>query len=244
MQGATYLYLTYFEPTIASHESEIEDFIAKTHDRARAAGLQYFKQAIDWIRVNVLKQAGVGSDYATRASVRTDAARSGVSRQQQSQSQSQSYTQNLLSRFNLPAPAAASAEAYGVLASALQGVMGGGSGGAGSGSHESAARDLSSSGSLVPPDLGREERLSYIAAQKERLGILMRAFDNEAEAEVGANRTIGESGMRKSKSEMEFDTIDRDEAGGKVAKAGSGGSWMPWSWSAKGDDVSTERKKQ
>ena len=141
-----------------------------------------------------------------------------------------------------------------MLASALQGVMGAGNGigaGAGAGSRESQARDLSSSGSLVPPDLGGEERLSYIAAQKERLGILMRAF--EREAEVGDALAYGddagsrakESTIRKSKSEMEFDTIDRDEAGsGRVSKSGSGGSWMPWLWAAKGDDVSAERKKQ
>ena len=185
----------------------------------------------------------MGSEYASWPSVRTDAARSGSRQQQQQQQQakSQGYTQNLLSRFNLPAPAAASVEAYGVLASALQGVMSGA--GAGSSSRETQARDLSSSGSLVPPDLCREERLSYIAAQKERLGILMRAFENEAEAEVDAGRA-GEGAMRKSKSEMEFDTIDRDEAGEKVAKAGSGGAWMPWLWSAKSDNVSVERKKQ
>ena len=141
-----------------------------------------------------------------------------------------------------------------MLASALQGVMGGGVGvgagtGASAGSRESQARDLSSSGSLVPPDLGGQERLSYIAAQKERLGILMRAFEREAEA--GDALAYGddtsrdrEGAIRKSKSEMEFDTIDRDEAGSRVSKSGSGGSWMPWLWAGKGDDVSTEKKKQ
>lgn len=37
--------------------------------------------------------------------------------------------------------------------------------------------------------------------------------------------------LQKSKSEAEFDTIDKDEAAGQGA-----GSWMPWGWGAQGKE--------
>ncbi len=279
MQGATFLYLTYLEPAIARHESEIEDFIAQTHERARRVGLLYVKNVIEWVRLHVLGQVLGKADGVYAAQARQQQQQQQQQRGQlglgQQAERAQGYTQSLLSRFNLPAPVAAagSSESYSVLASALQGVMagvsivggGGGGGGGGAGgsagtSREAQVESLSSSGMLVPPELDTDERLSFIAAQKERLGILMRALDREAEAGQPQSGSAGkegagkedagkeDAGMRKSKSEMEFDTIDRDEAGGKVVRAGqgasAGGSWMPWSWGAKGEAVSADRKKQ
>lgn len=44
-QGSTYVYLTFVEPFLTTHEAEIDDTIAKTKAQARAAGLDYARRA-------------------------------------------------------------------------------------------------------------------------------------------------------------------------------------------------------
>ncbi|KAF8535836.1 TB2/DP1, HVA22 family-domain-containing protein [Trichophaea hybrida] len=46
-QGATKLYFEYVHPTLNKHESEIEEFIARTHDQAKAAGAEYVQRLIE-----------------------------------------------------------------------------------------------------------------------------------------------------------------------------------------------------
>ncbi|KAJ5143676.1 TB2/DP1/HVA22-related protein [Penicillium bovifimosum] len=53
-QGARVLYQDYVDPFLTHHEREIEEMIGRTHERAKALGLQYFYKAVDLIRVKVL----------------------------------------------------------------------------------------------------------------------------------------------------------------------------------------------
>lgn len=53
-QGARVLYQQYIDPFLYQHEREIERFITRSHDQAKALGLQYFYQAIELIREKVL----------------------------------------------------------------------------------------------------------------------------------------------------------------------------------------------
>lgn len=171
-----------------------------------------------------------------------------------------SYTQNLLARFNLPAarPAVVSGlggatstatEFYSLLASAVN---------AASSSQPTAtpsrARDLSNSGTLIPPNVQGEERLSFISAQRDRLAFLLSALDKEAgnvQAQfprLSTSAADGEalertrSAMSSRKSETDFEKIEAESGaedeltGGKEiprASQGSGGSWLPWGWGAK-----------
>lgn len=95
------------------------------------------------------------------------------------------------------------------------------------------ARDLSNSGTLIPPTVHGTDRLSFIAAQRERLSILLTALDKEAstlqsEVEKPSPRSIpnmffdggsgseGEaagtplSGLSTRKSELDFEKIDAE----------------------------------
>lgn len=94
-----------------------------------------------------------------------------------------SYTQSLIARFNLPAarsnfsvPSVANTanDFYSLLALAAGAATSSASGAS------SQPRDLSNSGTLIPPTVHGEERLSFIAAQRERLSILLSALDKEA----------------------------------------------------------------
>jgi receptor expression-enhancing protein 1/2/3/4 len=171
-----------------------------------------------------------------------------------------SYTQNLLARFNLPAarPAVVSGlggatstatEFYSLLASAVN---------AASSSHPAAtpsqARDLSNSGTLIPPNVHGDERLSFISAQRDRLSFLLSALDKEASnvqtrsPRLSTSAADGEalertkSAMSSRKSETDFEKIEAESGaedeliGGKKiprASQGSSGSWLPWGWGGK-----------
>ncbi len=229
-QGATHLYRTQLEPFLTEHESHIDDLISTSHDRLKAAGLQYLKQAIEWTRVTIL-----GLQPSKQ--------------QPPSPARNQSYAQTLLARFNLPsaqmegAGTGAAGDFYAMLSSALQGAV------ASNGSRDAQAEDLSSSGTLVPPGLASaEERLSYIAAQRERLRVLLQAFDNEAES-VASGRSVETArrrdpeALKKSRSELDFDRIEHDEAGhARPRKQAAGGGWMDWVWGS-GKDAAEEMKK-
>jgi hypothetical protein len=214
-QGATHLYQDYVHPFLAEHENDIDTFISEAHEKAKAAGLQYFKQAVEWAKVNVM---GMQPRPPTPPPSRQG-----------------SYAQQLFSRFNLPSAregiAAPAGDFVGLLASALQYTTSAG------GSREVQAQDLSESGTLIPPELSSNaERMTYISTQRERLRILLSAFDREAynlasAPEPGvplAREKSYDSGLSKSRSDADFDKIEREEA--QAAKQAQG-AWMPWSWS-------------
>lgn len=181
-----------------------------------------------------------------------------------------SYAQTLLSRFNLPSArqgfvvptTAAAGDFYGLLSAALGQV---GAGGAGGISREAQAEEIGRSGALVPPGLtSAAEKMTFLATQRERLKVLLTALDREAselsqeemiERDVetrlktaGALDEAAGEGLKKSKSEAEFEAIEREEWGsekpatereeeqsgrGTSPPAVGAGSWMPWGiWGA------------
>ncbi|KAL8637128.1 MAG: hypothetical protein Q9228_005568 [Teloschistes exilis] len=226
-QGARLIYQSYIHPFLAHHEEDIDIFITNAHDRARAAGLQYLKRAIDFVKQNVL---GMQAQHAPPPV------------------KGESYAQNLLSRFNLPSArqglAAPAGDFYGLLSAAI-GQVGGGNE-----SRDSQVEAMSRSGTLIPKDITNSgEKMTFLSTQRERLRVLLTALDREASElsneemiQQDVQRRLGggshEENMTKSRSEAEFDTIDdKEELGSeKLGKTAAGG-WMPWNWgsSAKGD---------
>jgi receptor expression-enhancing protein 1/2/3/4 len=214
-QGATHLYQEYIHPFLADHENDIDTFISDAHEKAKAAGLQYLKQAVEWIKVNVM---GMQPRPPTPPTSRQG-----------------SYAQQLFSRFNLPSAreglAAPAGDFVGLLASALQYTTATG------GTREAQAQDLSESGTLIPPEISSNaERMTYISAQRERLRVLLSAFDREAynlasappEPALMTREKSNDGGLSKSRSEADFDKIEKEEVpAGKQAQGG----WMPWNWS-------------
>ena len=214
-QGATHIYQTYVHPFLVEHENDIDKFISEAHDRVKSAGLQYAKMAIEWIKVNVL---GMPAKPPTPPPSRQE-----------------SYVQQLLSRFNLPSArdglAAPAGDFYSLLASALQMATSSGA------SREAQVEDLSASGTLIPPDIrSNDERMVYVSQQRERLRVLLQAFDREAFFLAGNEDTRHPANLSKSRSELDFEKLSSDDLEGKSSsnawKAAQGG-WMPWNWTSK-----------
>ncbi|KAK9247236.1 TB2/DP1, HVA22 family-domain-containing protein [Lipomyces tetrasporus] len=49
-QGANYVYYTYVEPTIASHEQEIEALISTAQVKAKTSGLELLNTSVEYIK--------------------------------------------------------------------------------------------------------------------------------------------------------------------------------------------------
>jgi len=227
-QGATHVYNTYIFPFIAEYESEIEDFISTAHERAKSAGLQYIKQAVEWVKVNLLGHESRPPTPPTTTY--------------------QSYAQQLLSRFYSTSStgssdaAPASNDIYSSIFSAIQAAT---SGRPGILNRSAAADDLSASGNLIPSTLSTaEDRLSYIRQAREGLGALLQAYERE-ETDIAAGKPSDT--LSKSRSELDFDKIERSEASPDKTKPGAkrtqSGSWVPWAWGAKGEDEAGKAKK-
>lgn len=174
------LYQEHVHPWMAENEAAIDDFIASAHDRLKAAGISYLKRAIEMLRTNVLGMQP-SEEPAAAAS--------------EAQQTPQGYTASLLARFSLPAArwtaataGAAGADFYNLLAGAVAAATSSAAGTSTSGgasgtaaTSADAAKDLSASGTLIPPSIrGTAERASFVAAQRERLAILLSALDREA----------------------------------------------------------------
>ncbi|KAL8804848.1 MAG: hypothetical protein Q9182_002342 [Xanthomendoza sp. 2 TL-2023] len=225
-QGARLIYQSYIHPFLAHHESDIDIFITNAHDRAKAAGLQYLKRAIDFVKQNVL---GMQAQHAPPPS------------------QGETYAQNLFSRFNLPSArqglAIPAGDFYGLLSAAIGQV------GAGGGSRAAQVEEMTRSGTLIPKNItDNAEKMTFIATQRERLRILLTALDKEASdlsteetIQKDVERRLGETprgDIKKSRSETEFDTIDdQEELGSEKQGTPAAGGWMPWNWGrgAKGE---------
>ncbi|KAI1419843.1 TB2/DP1, HVA22 family-domain-containing protein [Xylaria sp. FL1777] len=217
-QGARVLYEGYLHPYLQENELAIEEFIASAHDRFKAAGMRYLKQAIELIRTRVFNLPPSETQEETRAAAAP-----------------QGYTQALLARFSVPAAQWAANNAgtaghdfYNLLAGAVNAAAGGLS--------TTAKSDVAARGTLIPENIGgAQEKISFIAAQRERLAFMMGALDREA-AELQRNEeqrkaaeqsrkhgslsldgqepsrppsgySIG-SGLSKSRSEVDFEKID------------------------------------
>jgi receptor expression-enhancing protein 1/2/3/4 len=113
------------------------------------------------------------------------------------------------------------------------------------------AEEMTASGTLIPPNISSNaDKMTYIAMQRERLRVLMSAFDKEAnnlskDADIATDvekrmRDIDQvgrkqdDGLRKSKSELEFVPVEHEgtESDTQGKATGGGGSWMPWGWGA------------
>ncbi|MCJ1431054.1 hypothetical protein MMC27_000404 [Xylographa pallens] len=226
-QGARLLYQSHIHPFLAQHEASIEQFITTTHDRAKKAGLGYIEQLIEYIKSNLL---GIQPKAIS-----------------ESHNQPDSYAQSLLSRFNLPSAreglAAPSGDFYGLL-SATMGSMA-----RNSGSRDVQVDDITRTGTLIPQHITTTAaKVHFLSTQREKLRVILSALDREAnglEIEKDVERRLGGAqtpagGLQKSKSEAEFDNIDKAEASGQTSsKNASGSSWIPWSWGATADTGSS-----
>lgn len=214
IQAPKMIYWTYLEPFLREHEQEIERYITEAHDNAKKMGLGYANVLIEWARVNVLGQQPKPPTPPRSRNV--------------------SYAEQLLGRFNMPtAQTGSGGDMYTMLSSALQGLSGGGS-------REAQAEELSASGHLIPDTIrGEHERRSYVQTQRERLQVLLQAYDQEehhmtgggSRARPSQGRNIsgdsrGDTRLPKSRSELEFDNIDPDE----VDDRRESGSWIPFGW--------------
>ncbi|KAK0100549.1 hypothetical protein ONS95_007008 [Cadophora gregata] len=251
-QGAKVLYQSHVHPWLQTNERSIDDFISSAHDRAKAAGYTYLKQAVELIKQNLL---GWPPKEPTPPSTPSTF----------------SYAQSLIARFNLPSarpsmPATSTAtDFYSLLASAVSAATS-----RDPASASSQPRDLSNSGTLIPPTVSGEERLSFISAQRERLAILLSALDKEAsslqgqsvkpstprqvpsmffdgssgseEEERPVSSTSGD-GLTTRKSEGDFEKIEAESGAEEaentrrrqIKRSSGSASWMPWSWGAKTD---------
>ena len=234
-QGAKLIYQTHIHPFLAHHEHDIDNLIISAHDRAKSAGLTYLKRAIEFVKENLL---GIQPK----------------ARPETPPSQGGNYAQSLLSRFNLPSAreglAAPAGDFYGLLSAALGTI----NAPSGANSRDMQAEDLSRSGTLIPQGMtSASEKMTFLSTQRERLRVLLSALDKEADG-LGPEATIerdvekrmaGEQlgeGLRKSRSEAEFEEIGKDELRGEGAKQQASG-WMPWVWGAKGESGSGSAAK-
>ena len=234
-QGAKLIYQTHIHPFLAHHEHDIDNLIISAHDRAKSAGLTYLKRAIEFVKENLL---GIQPK----------------ARPETPPNQGGNYAQSLLSRFNLPSAreglAAPAGDFYGLLSAALGTI----NAPSGANSRDMQAEDLSRSGTLIPQGMtSASEKMTFLSTQRERLRVLLSALDKEADG-LGPEATIerdvekrmaGEQlgeGLRKSRSEAEFEEIGKDELRGEGAKQQASG-WMPWVWGAKGESGSAAKGK-
>ncbi|KAF2133506.1 hypothetical protein P153DRAFT_332368 [Dothidotthia symphoricarpi CBS 119687] len=232
--GATLLYQQYIEPFLYHHEREIDEFITQSHDSAKAAGLAYLEMGIEWVKVNVM-------GFAPKKPTQPPPA-------------GQTYAQNLMSRFQMPA-ARGGNDIYGMVNQALSGAS------AMYGANKDAqAADLSRNTRLVPDSIrNNDDRLSYVASQRERLETVLKALDREHESirtqQTGGNKyhespnlsrassSLGSGRLSRNRSEAEFDTIERDELTPGSASdrppypltpppmgRRTSSGWMPWNW--------------
>ncbi|KAH8665944.1 TB2/DP1, HVA22 family-domain-containing protein [Tricladium varicosporioides] len=259
-QGARVLYQSHVHPFLHENEIAIDDFISSAHDRIKAAGITYLKQAIELIKQHVF---GLPPKEPTPPPTPTP----------------YSYTQSLIARFNLPSARPAvptnpvgggtstATDFYALLASAVSAATSRDISGT-TGTSSTQPRDLSNSGTLIPPTVSGDERLTFITAQRERLSILLSALDKEAntlqsapspkrkhvpsmffdgsgssEEEIGERPKSSMSGLSSRKSEADFEKIDA-ESGAEDSLASppenrrttsGSGSWLPWSWGAKAE---------
>ncbi|KAL1881231.1 hypothetical protein Daus18300_001082 [Diaporthe australafricana] len=284
-QGARIIYTTYIHPYLEENETQIEELIANTHDKMKAAGIAYLKRAIEMFRTQVL---GLPPSPAAQQAESTIPA----------SQRPRSYTQALLDRFQLP-QAQWSGNAgntgqdfYKFLSNAVNAATaavvtsentadksaGAASASRGPGVGAFPTGDMSASGTLVPPNIqGNADKMTFLAAQRERLNYVLSALDREAaqlrtgattSAQAGAEGTqdnntnveglqpsgdrpatssSGKStgGLSKSRSEVDFEKIEAEsgaednnnQESAQPTPAASGGSWLPWAWSASSSDA-------
>ena len=118
-------------------------------------------------------------------------------------------------------------------------------------SREAHLDEMSASGQLIPQGItGTAEKMTFLSQQREKLRVLLSALDKEAqhlktEDEIqrdvnmrlaGVEKNVGRD-LSKSRSETEFEAIDREEVSGQQGSAvkseGGEWGWMDWAWGSK-----------
>jgi hypothetical protein len=265
-QGARIIYQTHLQPWLHDNEQQIEDFIASAHHRLKQAGISYIKRAIELLRTNVL---GLPPSPPSATAADTTGTETGSG---------QTYTQALLARFSLPSArwtgkdslgGSGAADFYNLLASAVGAATATGSSGAdattelGSGP-EYGPGGLAASGMLVPDNIqGASAKMSFIAAQRERLAFLMSALEREEsqlQTEATADREragslgldgVGGAPLSKSRSEPDFEKLEaesgeEEDAGLRKRTPASGGQaagWVSWAWGGGGGGAAATEGK-
>lgn len=216
-QGARFLYEEYLHPRIEEHEAAIEELIASSHDRLRAAGIDYLNRAIELLKTNV---------FGLPPTVEPAGARAAGDQPQNAHS----YTQSLLARFNLPstkwnqtqAASAAAAQGAGggltadffnLLSSAVSTAAASATApappSASAPSKAQAGAGGSGSGSFIPESVraaGAAASVSFIEAQRERLRIVLSELEREEAAarqqaqQGGGLESLSAAGGDKRKS--------------------------------------------
>ncbi|PYI16016.1 hypothetical protein BO86DRAFT_395289 [Aspergillus japonicus CBS 114.51] len=208
-QGAIILYQEHVDPFLAHHEREIEEFIGRSHERAKALGLHYFYQAVDYIRENILGWP------AQRPAAPPPPPPTGPA----------AYAQSLLSRFNIPvapasggptapsAPAAGAHDWFSTISSAVAAVTSAGK------TPEARGEELSASGNLLPRDIAsmsRADKAQYISHQRDLLEVLRSALAKE-ERELHGSETetddlaYGSTPLHKNPSENSFHHVEHED---------------------------------
>lgn len=217
-QGARIIYQTHVAPFFEQHERQIEEMIGRIHERAKTYGLQYFYQAVDWVREKVL-----GLEPRRRTTAAPPPAAGPTA-----------YAQALFSRFNLPTAAASAlpssaADWYSTLTSAVTAIASTGQ------SRETQAEKLAASGILRSDQvasMSQSEKARFYATQRERLEVLVSALARE-ERQLSRDRDDTEDlaygasyeGLRKNGSEHSFDHIEPEDLGDSTAPLSSNEGW-------------------
>jgi hypothetical protein len=254
-QGAKILYLDYLEPYIVHHETQIDQFIAETHDKLQKMGLGYLNIAIEWARDRILGQKSPQPQSAQQAA----AAGAG---------NYASYATDLLSRFAMPGartntptqPGTTSGSVYNTLSSIAGAAF------ATSTAQRSAATEAASIN--IPPSLfsfenipgqSTAEKSTFISTQRDKLQGLLKMLDKEQQnldlaygsdprgerpsgahskrpSSSGSGLSVGGGLKTKSRSEQSFENVEYDEAeerqpyppqsDGRDPRRTTSGGWM------------------
>ncbi|KAI1267894.1 TB2/DP1, HVA22 family-domain-containing protein [Xylariaceae sp. FL1019] len=219
-QGSRLLYEEYLDPYLQENEHAIEDFIASAHDRFKAFGLKSLRAAVELVRTKVFGLPPTEREEDTRAAGAAP----------------QGYTQALLARFSVPAARWAANNAgtaghdfYNLLSGAVSAAAGVGA---------SAKTNVNTANTLIPENIGgAQEKMTFIASQREKLAFMMGALDREA-AQLQRNEEMRRSAkpgsmsldggqelsrppsgystgsvLSKSRSEVDFEKIDAPSGG-------------------------------
>lgn len=168
-QGATRLYVEHIHPTLEAHEKEIEDFITRTHDQAKAAGVQYIRKLLHMAREQIFGPQEIVAASTPQQPLSQDAA---------------SFVTNLFSRWNVPpispyAPQMAT-DFYHFLSSALQQQA-----------PEKSRDGMPNAATLIPAGIeGKADKTKFIELQRERLRMVMAALEQE----MDTIRSSGDAG--------------------------------------------------
>lgn len=159
-QGSVFIYQEYIHPFLEEHERQIDRMISEGHAKAKEAGLDAVKRAIEYVKVQVF---GLEAKQASPQP-----------------SRNVSYSTYLMDRFAMPSArqglaTAGTTDIFNLIGKALQQTTY-----PTSTTRDAQAEDLTQSGTLIPPTLHGEERTDFITTQRERLRTLLQAFDQEA----------------------------------------------------------------